>query len=96
MYKILPYTVFLNGLNLFNESENDFLYKQMPPQYASSLHFELYESGNVRIFYKNNLEINEISVCNCNKSCSLDDWYKIYASIIPTKPFNQECKNPCQ
>lgn len=75
---------------------NAFSQPNIPP-YASCLFFELYtsESGPyVKLFYKESIEKEAqlLEIPECGVKCSLNDLYKLYWDILPTKSFEAECK----
>lgn len=70
----------------------------MPP-YASSVHFELYKSGEnehyVQLFYRKSEEevLTPMEIPKCEKKCTLDQFYATYNSIIPGD-HGTECQLP--
>ncbi|XP_055305423.1 prostatic acid phosphatase-like [Sitodiplosis mosellana] len=76
----------VNILNALN------LYDLHIPNYASSLHFELYRTNGteyyVQLFYRNqNQEIvdSPLEIPNCGTKCHLDQFNELYRDILPTE-----------
>lgn len=67
------------------------------PQYASSLHLELYKTRTnehyFQIFYRNANEEHLIpmNIPKCGEKCSIDRFYTKHAEVIPGD-FETECK----
>lgn len=64
---------------------------------ASCLLFELYhndENPYVQIYYRNSTEekIPPFEIPKCGIKCSLNKLYEVYAEILPTRSFDEECK----
>ncbi|XP_031634120.1 prostatic acid phosphatase-like [Contarinia nasturtii] len=67
--------------------------------FAASLHFELYKSNDdlyFQIVYRNTTEENPLplDIPMCGTKCSLEKFHEIYAKIIPTASFEEECRIP--
>lgn len=106
LYEVCIYLVrflfFLIHTNLFNRMilifgmfSNAFFQPNIPP-YASCLFFELYTSDigpYVKLFYKDSVEKEAqlLEIPECGVKCSLNDLYKLYWDILPTKSFEAEC-----
>lgn len=66
------------------------------PNYASSLHFELYKTADsdhyVQIFYRNSEEeiLTPMYIPKCGEKCKLSQLYTIYNDIVPGD-FETEC-----
>lgn len=74
---------------------NFFLQLQRIP-YAACLFFELYQNGDdpyMQVLYKNSTQENvtTFEIPDCGTKCPLDRFYKLYADILPTKSFEEEC-----
>ncbi|XP_031636631.1 prostatic acid phosphatase-like [Contarinia nasturtii] len=87
----LTFVNILNSLNVFD--------LHMPP-YASSLHFELYKSGDdyhVQLFYRKSKEeiLVPLEIPNCGTMCPLNTLYQLYKDILPTEfeDFNSACRH---
>lgn len=75
------------------------IFSQYPhaPPYASSVLFELYNQNGkyyIQIFYKNTTDetIPPLYIPSCGLKCPLDKFQSIYATIIPLKEFEFECR----
>lgn len=67
------------------------------PPYASTILFELYKTGDnfyIQLFYKNstNENLSPLNIPSCGVKCSLEDFRRIYAQIIPTDTNEKECE----
>lgn len=58
--------------------------------------FELYkfnDSHYIKIFYKNTTnDLSPMVIPGCGAKCLLEDFRRIYASVIPTEDFEKECE----
>lgn len=67
------------------------------PNYASSLHFELYQTEDgkhyFQLFYRNSEEetLSPMDIPNCGEKCDLDKFYAEYSEIIPGN-YADECR----
>lgn len=69
------------------------------PDYATSVHFELYEREKdhyVSLLYKINISesIVPFDIPGCGKICPLDQFYKLYNEILPKK--NEDYDSICR
>lgn len=61
------------------------------PQYAASLHFELYQNEReyyVQLFYRNNKQeiVEALEIPNCGGTkCRLEQFYEVYKDILPAE-----------
>lgn len=67
------------------------------PQYAASLHFELYKSNEnehyLQLFYKNSDDehLLPLNITKCGEKCPLNQFYELFRHIIPGD-FDIECR----
>lgn len=84
------------NLHFINRDVVPFSQFHQPP-YASCLLFEVYEREDLpylQIFYKNSTESNfpPLDIPNCDTECPLDDFYRLYAGMLPTVNVDDACK----
>lgn len=111
LYTAHDYTIsnILNGLGVFEVSIwffafwNDFKFyvfflqiQLHVPNYASSVHFELYKDEKnkyyLQVFYRKGYEEHPhpLHIPGCAVECPFDQFYELYHDIIPGD-FNAEC-----
>lgn len=64
--------------------------------YAACLILELFQNANdpyIQVYYKNSTEqyIQPLDIPDCGTKCSLNSFYQLYAPILPTQSFDDEC-----
>lgn len=68
------------------------------PPYRASILWELYKSKTdgyyIQLFYKNSTDGNLIAlnIPSCGQKCSLQQFRKVYDSILPVNGFEKECQ----
>ena len=80
--------------------DNKHIFLPQPPHsppYTATVLFELYKTSDkfyIQLFYKNttNENLSPLNIPSCGVKCSLADFRRIYASIIPTDTFEKECE----
>lgn len=87
---------------MWNEAENwRFVFINLQvhsPPYRASLLFELYKSQAngyyIQLFYKNSTDENlvPLNIPSCGQKCSIEQFRKVYETIIPVDSFEKECK----
>lgn len=64
--------------------------------FAACIILELYQSANgpyIQVIYKSSTRKNTdpLDIPNCGPKCPLEKFYELYADILPTKSFDEEC-----
>lgn len=79
-----------------NHNSFHFFQPHSPP-YASSVLFELYKSSQgyyIQLFYRNTSVENPqpLNIPSCGPKCTIEQFRKIYETVIPSRDFKEECK----
>lgn len=75
------------------------LFQLHAPPYASCIFFELYKPSEnpsenyLQVFYRNSTKTEPpaMEIPNCGTKCPLSKWFELYADILPTKSYEEEC-----